>query len=161
MTPRERVLIAFDRLNKEGGGRQYVTLADVRKRAGLGRKVFDSALRDLREAWVLTLSPDQTSGKRLVYVQRREGSTDIMPIMTVDEIAKRSHRSAMAEGRLLPFDTGYQFQRKGPMAKAKAKKAKRRKTAPKKAGIKTFKELEMRLALKKHGKPTVRKFKLS
>jgi hypothetical protein len=90
-SPKERMLEAFDRLNAAGGGRYYVTLADLRDAlSDLSRAGFDDTLNQLRRDWVLTLSPaeglHETVPRRvldagikdgpqnLVYVLRRESS---------------------------------------------------------------------------------------
>jgi hypothetical protein len=66
------------------------------------------------------------------------------------------HKERAAKKELLPFDAHYSFQKKGKKGKKSAKK--RRKAAPKKVGIRTMKELSMVLAMRKHGKPKVKKF---
>lgn len=63
---KERLLEAFDKLDVEGGHRNYVTLFDLRRSLpDVSRDSFDAALNQLRREWVITLDPAEGRHERL------------------------------------------------------------------------------------------------
>jgi hypothetical protein len=85
----DRILAEFDRLNEAAGGRFYVSLFDLRNALpDMSKGDFETALNELRKAWVLTLNPAEgrheavpahvldagvmDQSRLLVYVARRE-----------------------------------------------------------------------------------------